>query len=441
MRPATAVIVLCLAVLAVLVVIPDCSDADPGFHIYDPETRTLTITADVPDLDSSASDAPWAAFGSEIRTIVITGDVQRIGDNAFVGCTRAAKVIVEGPAVSGTDSFRDTGSQLGGFDLVYNYQDIPDSMFACTAGEVRMNSVDLSSVRTIGIEAFKGVDIESLVIPASVDSIGDGAFSGSAIKTLRVEGTPAFGNSVFMSCASLESADIQFVTAVPESMFSGCASLSEVQFSRSLASIGPEAFRGTAVKELIFSGTLRTVGNNAFSDCPSLEHVAFTGNLDSMGDNAFSDCTAMVTVEIQSVATAGADVFIGCAAIERAYTKDVGSFGFPSTDRVYHDLPESAVDVLIRYDFGEIDGECVLFSDTPMASSYIPGSEGHRFVKWEDALGNAVADPSSLTESQTLNAVWAQAEGTEGTFAAEVVLCVLSVICAATACAFCLRRA
>ena len=119
----------------------------------------------------------------------------------------------------------------------------------------------------------------------------------------------------------------------------------------------------------------------------------------------------------------------------------MASFESPSTDKVYHDLPESSADVLIRYDFGEVGGECVLFSDTAMSSSYIAGSEGHRFERWEDALGNAVADPSSLTGSQTLTAVWAQAEGTEGTFAVEAVLCVLSVICAATACAFCFRRA
>ena len=441
MRPAIAAIVLSLAVLAVLVLISDGSDADPGYHIYDPETRTLTIIADVPDMDSSASDAPWAAVDSEVRSIVITKDVQRIGNNAFVGCVRAAKVTVEGPATAGTDAFRGTGSEMNGFDLVYSHTDILDSMFACTSGEVWMNSADLSSVRTIGAEAFKGVRIDGISIHAGIDSIGDRAFSGSLVKSLKIEGAPAFGSAVFMSCTALKTADIQFVTAVPESMFSGCSSLSDVQFLRSLTSIGTEAFRGTAMKEIVFPGSLRTVGNNAFSDCPALEHVAFIGSTDSIGDNAFSDCTSLKTVEIQSVAAAGSDVFIGCSAVKRAYTKDVGSFAFPSTERVYHDLPESSADVLIRYDFGEIGGECVLFGDTAMASSYIPGSEGHRFERWEDALGNAVADPSSLTGSQTLTAVWAHAEGAEGTFAAELVLCVLSVICAATACAFCLRRA
>ncbi len=441
MRPATAAIVLSLAVLAVFAVTADASDADAGYHSYDSETRTLTITGDVPDLDYSASDAPWAAYASEIRSIVVTKDVSRIGNNAFAGCVRAAKVTIEGPAAAGTDAFRDTGSLMDGFDLVYNYAEIPDSMFSCTAGEVRMNSADLSSVRTVGTEAFRGVRVESITLPDSVGRIGDRAFSGCMLKHLRIGGNPALGDAVFMSCTSLGSADIQFVTAIPDSMFSGCSSLSDVQFSRSMVSAGQESFRGTGLKALVFPGTMKVVGNSAFSGCIALEHVAFTGNLDSMGDKAFSDCTVLKKVEIQSVGTAGTDVFIGCGAIERAYTEDIGSFTFPPTTRVYHDLPESSADVLIRYDFGEVGGGCVLFSDTPMSSSYIAGSEGHRFERWEDALGNTVSDPSSLTGSQTLTAVWAQAEGTEGTFAVEAVLCVLSVICAATACAFCLRRA
>ena len=177
------------------------------------------------------------------------------------------------------------------------------------------------------------------------------------------------------------------------------------------------------------------------SDCPVLAHVAFTGDTDSIVEKAFSDCPALRIVEIQSVRTAGADAFIGCDSVERAYTKDTGSFTFPSSARVYHELPESTVDILIRYDFGEIGGECILFSDTKMSSSYIAGSEGHRFIRWEDALGNTVTDTGSLTGSQTITAVWAHAEGTEGTFATEAALCALSAICAATACAFCLRRA
>ncbi len=441
MRPATAAIVLSLAMLAVLFVIADVSDADTDCYSYDSGTRTLTIIGDVPDCDSSASDAPWEAYASEVRSIVITKDVSRIGNNAFVSCVRAAKVTVEGPAVAGTDAFRDTGSMMDGFDLVYSHGEIPDSMFSCSAGEVRMNSADLSSVRTIGTEAFRGVKISSITLPDTIEKVGDRAFSGCTLKTLRIDGNPSLGNAVFMSCTALESADVQFVTAIPESMFSGCSSLSDVQMSGSIVSVGQESFRGAGVRELVFPGTLKAVGNNAFSECTALEHVAFTGILDSIGDNAFSDCTALKKVEIQSVGSAGADVFIGCSAVERAYTKDVGSFDFPSTDRVYHDLPESSADVLIRYDFGEVGGECVLFNDTVMSSSYITGSGGYRFERWEDALGNAVADPSSLTGSQTLTAVWAHAEGTEGTFAAEVVLCVLSVICAATACAFCFRRA
>ena len=77
MRPMAAAFIISLTLLAAFVALSDSSEADFDCYTYDPETGTLTITGDVPDMDSSTSDAPWALYASEVRSIVVGKDVQR----------------------------------------------------------------------------------------------------------------------------------------------------------------------------------------------------------------------------------------------------------------------------------------------------------------------------------------------------------------------------
>ena len=124
MRPVTAAIILSLAALAVFTVLSDGSDADGEFFTYDPETRILTITGDVPDCDITASDAPWSGYAYEVRTIVIGENVGYIGNNAFRGCTGVSTVTVIGSPTAGMDVFKGTGSTKQGFALDYKGTEI-----------------------------------------------------------------------------------------------------------------------------------------------------------------------------------------------------------------------------------------------------------------------------------------------------------------------------
>ena len=434
MRMTVPVISAMVLVFIAILICADPSYADPAY-IY--SGGTLTVTEDVPDYADS-SETPWASHLGDITKVEVSDGVRSIGSKAFSGCPKLATVEIRSSLTSvGSGAFDDSGFVQNGFDLKVLADTVPSSMFIPSAGHsVYIRTVELTQVETIGPDAFRGVQFDQgITLPMGVSSVGDRAFMGSTVPSVRIEGSPVFGASVFENCTSLTKAETTSMKVIPESMFKGCSSLSDVSFSVRISEISESAFQGTAISELVFPGTLKKVKASAFASCASLEHVAFTDDLSYLEDYAFQGCTALRTAEIQNVSHPGTDIFDGCTSLVRAYCP-VDSITFPA-GTVYRGLVKGD-DVLIRYDFGDLDGSCTLFRETVMKSSYIEGSENYKFDYWADADGNKVSDISSIAESTTLTAHWIHAEGADGTF--DIVLCVLSVGCAIVACMVCLRR-
>ena len=472
-----------VAVLVLVLLASDGSDADAGpSYDYDPDSRTLTVTSDVPDC-ASVGDVPWYAHinqmesvvigdgvrtlggnafrgASVLRTVSFPGSLERIGDGcfsgcvwlasadlpgsltsvgngAFSGCTRLASVTLRSGFTAGTGVFDDSGSGVSGIDVRVETPDVPAYLFKPSdTHSVLLHDIDLSKAERISEGAFSGADIGSLTVPANISYIGEGAFRGSSVKDVRIEASPEIAVSAFAQCASLTKAEIRSVRDVPESMFDGCSSLSSVSLSDRISSVSANAFRGTAVTELVFPGTMKRVGEQAFASCPQLTHVAFTERLERLGDSAFAGCTALEKAEVQEVSFPGSYVFDGCTALQRVFSASSLELPAGVQGRAMND---GGLGVLVRYDFGDVGGGCTLFSDTVMSSRYIDSGK-LSFEKWEDGSGTAVKDVGSLTEDTVLTAVWVQAEGAEGVLPFDAALCVLSAICAAAACAVCFRR-
>lgn len=78
------------------------------------------------------------------------------------------------------------------------------------------------------------------------------------------------------------------VVEVEAYAFSGCKRLVYVQFSKNLAEIGKEAFRGDAITELIFPQKQVTLGDEVFEENEQLERVEFQGKV-KLGNYDFGD--------------------------------------------------------------------------------------------------------------------------------------------------------
>ncbi len=76
-------------------------------------------------------------------------------------------------------------------------------------------------------------------------------------------------------------------------------------------------FRGSMIKEAIFTGDMYMIPNEMFYDCTELENVVFPETLSLIGEGAFYNCTSLREVNFpQGLRSIQADGFIGCESIK-----------------------------------------------------------------------------------------------------------------------------
>lgn len=187
----------------------------------------------------TAEVADGAAKGCESLTAVSsTYTVERIGNEAFMGCT------------------------------ALKYMDF--------------TNLSVTRLREIGDDAFADCETlsgngagEGLLLPASVERLGEG---------------------MLKNCSALESLSLQgWAKELPDAFCSGCKKLRGLSLTRSLLEsvtrIGEEAFYGCeALPSASWSGmtNLTEVGDRAYAGCISLTQASFASALQTVGEEAFS---------------------------------------------------------------------------------------------------------------------------------------------------------
>lgn len=463
----------------------DLSDSSDPAYSFDDRSNVLTILADVPDYGEGAL-RPWDGFKNRVHSVEVSEGVESIGDRAFkgmpslqavsfpeslarigsesfAGCVELSEAEL-GPGLKhigdrafsgcprlamlavgcdldhcGADVFDGSGAAEGvdGIEVVVTASSIPEGMFRSSSeGGLKLFSLVLDGVRSIGDSAFRDADLDSIELPPSVSSIGAYAFAGSSISATSFEGIPSIGGYAFSGCHGLAHVDLSHFSSIPEGAFKD-SSVEEAVFSIRLKTIGPSAFEGTRLREAVLPGSLDSVGSRAFADCICLEHAAFTHDLVRLSDHAFSGCVSLKTVEVQNTSYCGSGVFDGCDSLEKAFFAQ-GLFDVPPACRKHTGLSDGS-DVLIEYDLGRAGGSCILFSDTLLKPSMIRGVDPDDFMGWFDGSGKRIESISDITSSASVRAEWVQEER-DSASPAEFAVCGLSVLCAVAASVCFFRR-
>ncbi|MBR4225309.1 MAG: leucine-rich repeat domain-containing protein, partial [Candidatus Methanomethylophilaceae archaeon] len=163
-----------------------------------------------------------------------------------------------------------------------------------------LTSVDLGSVRSVGLKAFASCSgLAALTVPESVKEIGGYAFYGCGIESLDVRGDDV---------------------AIGRSAFSECRGMSSITFSGSRAVIGPNAFyKNYGVKSLDLSA-VASVGTRAFPYCEGLETLVIPGSLYYVGSYAFYKCSGLKTLVVEDgVRKVLPSAFSECRSLELVY--------------------------------------------------------------------------------------------------------------------------
>ena len=146
---------------------------------------------------------------SYLVSVIIPNTVERIGNNAFSGCTSLESVVIPDSVIS-----------------------IGQSAFSnCTS----LKTVHMGdNVKTIEAGAFGFCSaLEEINISANVETVGAGAFAYcSSLKSIFIgDKCTSLGKKAFDSCASLETAVFgKNIHAIEDSTFYGCSSMKSMTF-------------------------------------------------------------------------------------------------------------------------------------------------------------------------------------------------------------------
>ena len=123
----------------------------------------------------------------------------------------------------------------------------------------------------IGVRAFAGSPINSVVIPMGVGYIDERAFMGcSFLKTVRLPNTLInLGRRVFFNCYSLENINIpRSLVSIEDGAFYNCSMLKEIHIPDTLRSLGSRVFTGCISMEKLSISRRTKLGTAPFLGVP-----------------------------------------------------------------------------------------------------------------------------------------------------------------------------
>ena len=220
----------------------------------------------------------YRSYLNDINKIIIPKSIVLIGKNPFIGyptgltieCKSCAYYVKDGALYS-----KDGKRLISYFGSDFFFK-IPEGVeVICDSAFKNNNNLQKiffpSSLKTIEKEAFKRcTNIRRIELPHSITSIEESAF----------EGCKSMDSVLLGGCS---------ITVLYERTFKDCC-ISEFFLPDSLIELKEHVFEGNRLKKVIFPDTVKTIGDEAFRDNPTLESVIFPKFISRIGYSAFYGC-------------------------------------------------------------------------------------------------------------------------------------------------------
>lgn len=195
------------------------------------------------------------------------------------------------------------------------------------------DEIDGLKVTAIDAEGFADADYFNLAdFPDTLREMGSGCFRNSSVSSLTMHEYESltFGDDAFSGCRALSNVWFNGSNAVfGDNAFAGCDGMHDVNFQDGSLTAGDNFCAGLKNLSVVLLQCEATLGNDYFSDCPSVQHIDISacGTL-TLGDNCFTGCTGAETVLITGSALSfGSGCFAGCTTESVTIDKCTGEIG------------------------------------------------------------------------------------------------------------------
>ena len=185
------------------------------------------------------------------------------------------------------------------------------------------------TVTTIGTDAFLGLNITSVTIPASVTEIGSNAFAGCTNLTSVTYGgdwsnlTIQSGNPAVEDAVNAQLFDFEFIpnnTAVIVKKYNGTAAdvtIPSHYKGKPVTMIDHAAFHDSAVTSVTIPDSVTSIPDDAFAFCSQLTNISIPNSVTFIGFSAFNSCTSLKSITLpSSLSTIQSSAFYNCGNLE-----------------------------------------------------------------------------------------------------------------------------
>ena len=174
--------------------------------------------------------------------------------------------------------------------------------------------IDGSIVVKIAEKAFLGASLDEVHFPSSIEEVE--CFYDAEENTISYPHSPFAGSTVKKAYFA------EGTKVIPECILSGAKILEEIYLPDSVETVGKEAFMYcTSLTAVHFGGgekkcIVDTIEEGAFSYCVNLPEISFPDTLRTISDDAFLNCLSLERVKLNKVSYIGAAAFVGTAISE-----------------------------------------------------------------------------------------------------------------------------
>ena len=223
------------------------------------------------------------------------------------------------------------------------------AMGDCTDTEIVIPSRTPLGMKIVGIGsgAFKGKDIESVIIPEGVVYIGDEAFlecenlksvsfpeslerigkrafASSAIESITLpDSVTQIGNEAFYKSKLMNARLGNGEMTIGRGAFSKCESLTVLQLSPNTVSLDIDSIESPGIVELLIPGAIGVVPSKMFSEFKALQKVEIAEGITTIEKEAFYGCQLLMEVKLPStLESIGESAFSGCRSLHKITLND-----------------------------------------------------------------------------------------------------------------------
>ena len=185
------------------------------------------------------------------------------------------------------------------------------------------------TVTTIGTDAFLGLNITSVTIPANVTEIGSNAFADCTnLTSVNYAGdwsnlTIQSGNPAVEDAANAQLFDFEFIpnnTAVIVKKYNGTAAdvtIPSHYKGKPVTMIDHAAFHDSAVTSVTIPDSVTAIPDDAFAFCSQLTNISIPNSVTFIGFSAFNSCTSLKSITLpSSLSTIQSSAFYNCGNLE-----------------------------------------------------------------------------------------------------------------------------